>query len=119
MIIQTECLCFSNVNVCVLEAIGVSDQFIRESHDEGMVVLMLQTLAKGLRESAESHEAILEQQRVDFGTFVREHQDDIENHCSYIGGWSQTIVAGLQQCSHNLDKFLNEELQKDIPTGNM
>ncbi|XP_021939166.1 kinesin-like protein Klp61F isoform X2 [Zootermopsis nevadensis] len=77
-----------------------------------------QTLISGLRESAESHEAILEQQQVDFGTFVRERQDDLETQCSYINGWSQTITSDLQQCSQDLDKFLVEELRKDIPTGN-
>lgn len=73
----------------------------------------------GLTASAESHEAILELQRADFGTFVRERQDDLENHCSYISGWSQSMTTGLQQCGQDVDKFLNEELQKDIPTGNM
>lgn len=73
----------------------------------------------GLRESAESHEAILEQQQVDFSTFVREHQDDLETHCSYISGWSQTITSELQQRRQDLDKFLVEDLRKDIPTGNM
>jgi hypothetical protein len=60
---------------------------------------------------------MLEQQRVDFGTFVRERQDDLDNHCSNVCGWSQTIAAGLQQCSQDLDKFLDEEMQKDAPTG--
>jgi len=69
--------------------------------------------------SAESHEAILEQQRVDFGTFVHECQHDLENRCSAISGWSQSITTGLEQCSQDMGKFLDEELQKDIPTGNM
>jgi hypothetical protein len=73
----------------------------------------------GLTASAESHEAVLEQQRVQFGTFVRERQDDLENHCSLISGWSQTITTGLQQCSEDMGRFLDAELQKDIPTGNM
>ena len=73
----------------------------------------------GLTASAESHEAILEQQHADFGAFVRERQDDLENHCSYISGWSQSMTTGLQQCSQDGGKFLKEELQKDIPTGNM
>lgn len=72
----------------------------------------------GLRESADSHEAILEQQRVDFGTFVRERQNDLETHCSYISGWSQIMTSGLQQCSQDLEKFLDEDLRKDAPTGN-
>jgi hypothetical protein len=62
---------------------------------------------------------MLEEQRVDFGTFVRERQDDLESHFSYINGWSQIVATGLQQCSQDLDKFLDEELQKDIPTGIM
>jgi len=61
----------------------------------------------------------LEQQRVNFGAFVHERQDDLENHCSSISGWSQSITTGLQQCSQDMDKFLDEELQKDIPAGNM
>jgi hypothetical protein len=73
----------------------------------------------GLTASAESHEAILEQQRVNFGVFVRERQDDLENHCSFISDWSQGITTGLQQCSQDMGKFLDDELQKDIPTGNM
>jgi len=73
----------------------------------------------GLTASAESHEALLEQQRVDFGAFVHERQDDVENHCSFVSGWSQSISTGLQQCSQDMSKFLDEELQKDVPTGNM
>jgi kinesin family protein 11 len=76
-----------------------------------------QTLVSGLTAYAESHEAILEQQRVNFGAFVHERQDDLENHCSSISGWSQSITTGLQQCSQDMDKFLDEELQKDIPAG--
>ena len=76
-------------------------------------------LVSGLMTSAESHEAILEQQRVDFGAFVHERQHDLENHCSVISGWSQSITTGLQQSSQDMGKFLDEELQKDIPTGNM
>lgn len=72
----------------------------------------------GLRESADSHEAILEQQRMDFGTFVRERQNDLETHCSYISGWSHTMTSGLQQCNQDLEKFLDEDLRKDAPTGN-
>ena len=48
-----------------------------------------------LTASAECHEAILEQQRVDFGAFVRERQGDLENHCSFINGMSQSIATGL------------------------
>ncbi|KAJ9592833.1 hypothetical protein L9F63_015524, partial [Diploptera punctata] len=77
-----------------------------------------QELTTGLRESAESHEAILEQQRIDFGTFVREHQDDLENHCSYLNGWSQTFTSELQLRNQEVDKFLVEDLRKDSPTGN-
>lgn len=73
----------------------------------------------GLTASAESHEAKLEQQRVDFGAFVQERQDDLENHCSFVSGWSQSISTGLQQCSQDMGKFLVEELQKDIPSGKM
>ena len=71
----------------------------------------------GLRESAESHEAILEQQRIDFGTFVRERQDDLDSHCSYINSWSQTLVSELQLRNQEVDKFLVEDLRKDLPTG--
>jgi hypothetical protein len=73
----------------------------------------------GLTASAESHEAVLEQQRVHFGTFVRGRQDDLENHCSLISGWSQTMSTGLQQCSEDMGRFLDAELQKDRTTGNM
>jgi hypothetical protein len=73
----------------------------------------------GLRESADSHEAILEQQRMDFGTFVRERQNDLETHCSHISGWNHIMTSGLQQCSQDLEKFLEEDLQKDIPTGDI
>jgi hypothetical protein len=55
---------------------------------------------------------------VDFSTFIRERQDDLETQCSYITGWSQTIASDLQYCSHNVDKFLVEDLRKDVPTGN-
>lgn len=79
----------------------------------------MQTLLSGLTASAESHEAVLEQQRVDLGAFVHERQDDLENHCSFISGWSQSVTTGLQQCSQDMGKFLDEELQKDIPTGNV
>jgi hypothetical protein len=61
----------------------------------------------------------LEQQQADFGTFVRERQGDLETQCSYINGWSQTITSDLQHCSQDLDKFLVEDLRKDVPTGNM
>ncbi|XP_023709668.1 kinesin-like protein Klp61F isoform X3 [Cryptotermes secundus] len=77
-----------------------------------------QALVSGLRESADSHEAILEQQRMDFGTFVRERQDDLETQCSYVNGWSQIMTSGLQKCNQELEKFLDEDLRKDIPTGN-
>jgi hypothetical protein len=69
--------------------------------------------------SAESHEAILEQQRVDFGVFSRELRDDLEDHCCSISGWGQSTSTGLQQCSEDMRIFLDAELQKDIPTGNM
>lgn len=72
----------------------------------------------GLRESADSHEALLEQQRMDFGTFVRDRQDDLESQCSSINGWSQIMTSGLQQCNQDLEKFLDEDLWTDIPTGN-
>lgn len=73
----------------------------------------------GLRASADSHEAILEQQRTDFGTFVRERQDDLGTQCSYVNGWSQIMTSGLQKCNQELEKFLDEDLRKDIPTGNI
>jgi len=59
-----------------------------------------QTLVSRLMASVESHEAILEQQHVKFGAFVHKRQDDLENHCSFISGRSQSITTGLQQCSN-------------------
>ncbi|XP_069671575.1 kinesin-like protein Klp61F isoform X2 [Periplaneta americana] len=76
-----------------------------------------QNLMSGLRESAESHEALLEHQRTDFGTFVRERQDDLETQCSYVNDWSQTIVTELQKRNQDVEKFLIEDLRKDISTG--
>ncbi|PSN39061.1 hypothetical protein C0J52_10095 [Blattella germanica] len=75
-----------------------------------------QDLMTGLRESAESHEAILEQQRIDFGTFVRERQDDLDSQCSYISSWTQSTVSELQLRNQDVDKFLVEDLRRDIAT---
>jgi hypothetical protein len=73
----------------------------------------------GLTASAESHKIILEQHSVDFDACVRERQVALDNHCSLISGWGQNISTGLQQFNQDMDLFLDAELQKDMPTGNM
>ncbi|XP_068086060.1 coiled-coil domain-containing protein 18 isoform X2 [Anabrus simplex] len=67
-----------------------------------------QLLVGALRESAETHEATLEQQRLDFSTFVRDRQDDLESQCSYASDWSHAFLSELRQRDQDMEVFLNE-----------
>nr|CAD7430641.1 unnamed protein product [Timema monikensis] len=66
---------------------------------------------------ANNNEAALERRRHTLTTFVRERQDDIVAECSYVSDWTRRTVAEVQQRAQELDRFLTEDLRKDLPTG--
>nr|CAD7263688.1 unnamed protein product [Timema shepardi] len=74
-------------------------------------------LADVVRVCANNNEAALERRRHTLTTFVRERQDDIVAECSYVSDWTRRTVAEVQQRAQELDRFLTEDLRKDLPTG--
>nr|CAD7592103.1 unnamed protein product [Timema genevievae] len=74
-------------------------------------------LADVVRVCADNNEAALETRRHTLTTFVRERQNDIVAECSYVSDWTRRTVAEVQQRAQELDRFLTEDLRKDLPTG--
>ncbi|KAK7086969.1 hypothetical protein SK128_006598, partial [Halocaridina rubra] len=76
-----------------------------------------QNILGDLRSAAETHEQVLEEQRMDFQRFVRKRQDALDNQCSAITDWAMLMSSELRRRDEDLHKFLSEDLQ--YTTGNV
>ena len=72
-----------------------------------------------LTAAAQTQEALLEEQRSDMTTTVRERQDDTEVQYSAFKDWSVLLGAEIKQRNEDVVKFLVEDLSRDVPTGNL
>ena len=72
---------------------------------------------QSLHVAAQTQEALLEEQRADMVTTVRERQDDLEAHTSSMSDWSTLLSTEIQQRSSDVVKFLVEDMRHDVPTG--
>ncbi|XP_068207468.1 serine-rich adhesin for platelets-like [Palaemon carinicauda] len=70
-----------------------------------------QNVLADLRSAAETHEQVLEEQRMDFQRFVRKRQDALDNQCSAITDWAMLMSSELRRRDEDLHRFLNEDLQ--------
>ncbi|XP_064082831.1 uncharacterized protein LOC135198803 [Macrobrachium nipponense] len=70
-----------------------------------------QNFLSDLRNAAETHEQVLEEQRMDFQRFVRKRQDALDNQCSAITDWAMLMSSELRRRDEDLHRFLNEDLQ--------
>ena len=72
---------------------------------------------QSLHVAAQTQEALLEEQRADMVTLVRERQDDVEAHSSSMSDWGQLLAGEIKQRNDDVHKFLVEDLRQDVPTG--
>lgn len=72
---------------------------------------------QSLHVTAQTQEALLEEQRADMVTTVRERQDDVEAHTSSMNDWSTLLSTEIKQRNEDVVKFLVEDLRQDVPTG--
>merc|ERR1712071_97261 len=70
-----------------------------------------------LTAAAQTQEALLEEQRSDMTTVVRERKDDVEAHASAFKDWSLILGTEIKQRNEDVVKFLVEDLNEDVPTG--
>jgi len=70
-----------------------------------------------LTAAAQTQEALLEEQRSDMTTMIRERQDDTEAQSSAFKDWSVLLGAEIKQRNDDVVKFLVEDLTHDVPTG--
>merc|ERR1712071_406671 len=70
-----------------------------------------------LTSAAQTQEALLEEQRSDMTTVVRERKDDVEAHASAFKDWSLILGTEIKQRNEDVVKFLVEDLNEDVPTG--
>ncbi|XP_071524409.1 uncharacterized protein [Panulirus ornatus] len=70
-----------------------------------------QNVLAGMRTAAETHEQVLEEQRMDFQRFIRKRQDALDNQCSAITDWALLMSTELRRRDEDLHRFLSEDLQ--------
>ncbi|XP_045581516.2 uncharacterized protein [Procambarus clarkii] len=70
-----------------------------------------QNVLTGMRSAAETHELVLEEQRMNFQRFIRKRQDALDNQCSAISDWATLMSTELRRRDEDLHKFLSEDLQ--------
>ncbi|XP_069980656.1 putative leucine-rich repeat-containing protein DDB_G0290503 [Penaeus vannamei] len=70
-----------------------------------------QNILSGLRSAAETHELVLEEQRMDFQKFIRKRQDALDTQCSAITDWAMLMSSELRRRDQDLHRFLSEDLQ--------
>ena len=72
---------------------------------------------QSLHVAAATQETLLEEQRNDMVTLVRERQDDVEAHSSAMSDWGQLLAGEIKQRNDDVHKFIVEDLRQDVPTG--
>lgn len=70
-----------------------------------------------LHETAKTQEDLLEEQRADMATMVRERQDDVEAHSTSVSDWGSLLSTEIKQRNSDVFKFLTEDIRQDTPTG--
>lgn len=70
-----------------------------------------------LHVAAQTQEALLEEQRADMVTTVRERRDDVEAHASSMSDWSCLLSTEIRQRNSDVVKFIVEDMRQDVPTG--
>ncbi|XP_042232774.1 uncharacterized protein LOC121873323 [Homarus americanus] len=70
-----------------------------------------QNVLTGMRSAAETHELVLEDQRMNFQRFIRKRQDALDNQCSAITDWAMLMSTELRRRDEDLHRFLSEDLQ--------
>lgn len=70
-----------------------------------------------LHAAAHTQESLLEEQRADMSTMVRERKDDFEAQTTALNDWANLLGTEIKQRNEDVVKLLTEELRHDIPTG--
>lgn len=68
---------------------------------------------QSLHAAAQTQEALLEEQRSDMVTLVRERQDDLEAHTTSLSDWALLLGTEMKQRNEDVVKFLVEDLRQD------
>ncbi|KZS05220.1 Kinesin-like protein [Daphnia magna] len=63
-----------------------------------------------------TEEALLEEQRADMVTTVRERRDDVESHASSMSDWSSLLSTEIRQRNSDVVKFIVEDMRQEGPT---
>ena len=82
----------------------------------GHAQLTTETLT-ALHNAAQTQETLLEEQRADMSTLVRERKDDFEAQTTGLNDWSLLLAAEIKHRNEDVVKFLSEDLRHDAPTG--
>ena len=70
-----------------------------------------------LHTAARTQESLLEEQRADMSTLVRERQDDFDAQSTALDDWSILLGTEIKQRNEDVVKFLSEDLRRDLPNG--
>ena len=70
-----------------------------------------------MHSTRQNHESLIEEQSSDFSGFVRERQEELERHCSSLNDLTQFVNVAFRSRKEEVEKFLTEELARDVPTG--
>ena len=70
-----------------------------------------------LHNAAQTQESLLEEQRADMSTVVRERTDDFDAHSTAMNDWSLLLATEIKNRNEDVVKFLSEDLRHDVPTG--
>ncbi|KAK8378341.1 hypothetical protein O3P69_011082 [Scylla paramamosain] len=70
-----------------------------------------QNVLAGMRSTAETHELVLEEQRMSFQQFIKKRQDALDNQCAAVGDWATLMSTELRRRDEDLHRFLSEDLQ--------
>ena len=74
---------------------------------------------QSLHTAAQTQEALLEEQRSDMVTLVRERQDDLEAHTTSLSDWALLLGTEVKQRNEDVVKFLVEDLRQDASAGEL
>lgn len=72
---------------------------------------------QSLHVAAQTQESMLEEQRADMITLVRERKDDAEGQSTALSDWGTLLATEIKQRNEDVVKFLVEDIRHDVPTG--
>lgn len=80
---------------------------------------MLQEIQKIVVDTSVNHEEFMENQRSKARQTSLELQHKFEEQGVEATQWAAEVTAKLRTTHHQVEKFLAEDLRRDVPTGNV